>query len=150
MFHITHVTPKDIPDLQDMLQKLCAFHGDTCMRGLEDIQAQFIDGPLVGLIVRKSGQAIGFATLVTHWRPMNDGDSIDILHLYVKEHMRARGIGRRLIAAAQDHARAQSATRLTIGTSPDNPGAAAAYRAMGWDEITSQPGPRFQIRLGPA
>jgi GNAT superfamily N-acetyltransferase len=69
------------------------------------------------------------------------------LHLFVVDGLRGRGIGRNLIGAAQAHARATGAIRLTIGTSPDNPGAAQAYRAMGWDEITSTPGPRFQIGL---
>ena len=147
MMTINRVTPSDIPALRDMLYALCAYHGDTCTRGLENIHAQFIDGPLIGLIARKGVAAIGFATLVTHWRPMKDGDSIDILHLYVADGLRGQGIGRQLIAAAQSHARRFGATRLTIGTSPDNPGAAQAYRAMGWDEITAHPGPRFQIAL---
>ena len=147
MIEINQVTPKDIPELLDMISKLCAFHGDTCTRGLAETQTKFIDGPLVGLIARKGEQAVGYAALVTHWRPMNDGDSVDILHLYVTEEMRGRGVGRRLVAAAKVHAQAHGATRLTIGTAPDNPGAAAAYRAMGWAEITTLPGPRFQIAL---
>ncbi|MCG3268995.1 GNAT family N-acetyltransferase [Yoonia sp. I 8.24] len=147
MITITNVTPTDLPPLQDMICALCAHHGDTCVRGVADIHAQFIDGPLMGLIARENDMPVGFATLVTHWRPMNTGDSIDILHLFVVEGWCGQGIGRRLIAAAQSHARATGAIRLTIGTSPNNTSAAQAYRAMGWDEITATAGPRFQIRL---
>ncbi len=124
MITITNVTPTDIPDLRDMICALCAHHGDTYARGDADIHAQFIDGPLVGLIARKDDIPVGFATLVTHWRPMNASDSIDILHLFVVAGRRGQGIGRRLIAAAQSHARATGATRMTIGTAPNNTEAA--------------------------
>ncbi|MDO6589256.1 hypothetical protein DS901_03610 [Loktanella sp. D2R18] len=147
MITITNVTPTDIPDLRDMIYALCAHHGDTCARGDADVHAQFIDGPLIGLIARDGDRPVGFATLVTHWRPMNTGDSIDILHLFVIAGRRSQGIGRRLIAAAQSHAQATGAIRLTIGTAPNNASAAQAYRAMGWDEITATAGPRFQISL---
>ncbi|SFR34089.1 Acetyltransferase (GNAT) family protein [Yoonia tamlensis] len=142
---ITTVTPADVPALHKMLCALCAHHGDTCLRGVADIHAQFINGPLTGIIARKGGMPVGFATLATHWRPMQNGDSVDILHLFVQAQRRRQGIGRQLVAAAQTHARKTHAARLTIGTAPDNPQAAAAYRAMGWDEITTQPGPRFTI-----
>jgi GNAT superfamily N-acetyltransferase len=67
------------------------------------------------------------------------------LHLFVADGRRGQGIGRNLIGAAQAHARATGAIRLTIGTSPSNPSAAQTYRAMGWDEVTVSTGPRFQI-----
>ncbi|MEJ8561175.1 GNAT family N-acetyltransferase [Yoonia sp. GPGPB17] len=147
---ITQVTPKDIPDLLRMIQKLCAFHGDTCQMGLADTQAKFIGGPLTGLIARQDGRAIGYAVLEWHWRPMHNGDLFDIAHLFVAEQMRGKGVGKALLMACRTYAEAKGAHRLVIGTSPVNPGAAAAYRAMGLDEITTVPGPRFEITLGAA
>lgn len=145
MPEITQVTPKDVPNLLAMIRKLCAFHGDDCMMGLAETQAQFIDGPLLGLIARHGKRALGYAVLEPHWRPMHNGPMLDIAHLFVEEPERGRGIGKALIAAAKDHATQSGASRLTIGTSPVNPGAAAAYRAMGLAEIISIPGPRFEI-----
>ena len=150
MPQITQVTPTDIPDLLRMIQALCAFHGDTCQMGLADTQAKFIGGPLTGLIAHQDGQAVGYATLERHWRPMYKGDLLDIAHLFVIEPMRGKGIGTALIAACRTFANAQSACRLVIGTSPTNPGAAAAYRVMGLAELTTSPGPRFEIALGAA
>lgn len=147
MTDTTHVTPKDMPDLLGMIRKLCAFHGDTCVMGLAATQAQFIDGPLTGLIARRDGKAAGYAALEPHWRPMLHGDLLDIAHLFVEEPLRGRGIGKALIAAARTHAMLVGASRLVIGTSPDNPGAAAAYRAMGLAEISTAPGPRFEIPI---
>ncbi len=147
MVEISDVTPKDIPALLAMIRQLCAFHGDTCVMGLADTQAQFIDGPLTGFIAHQDGRPVGYAAIEPHWRPMHHGPLLDIAHLFVKEAMRGRGVAKALIKAAQAHARQAGACRLIIGTSPVNPGAAAAYRAMGLAEITAQPGPRFEIAM---
>ena len=147
MVQITQATPKDIPALLAMIRKLCAYHGDTCRLGLADAQAQLIEGPLVALMARLSHQTVGYAVLEPHWRPMDDGPLFDIAHLYVEEASRGRGVGAALIASARTQARDLGASRLVIGTSPVNPGAAAAYRAMGLTEITKAPGPRFEIAL---
>ena len=145
MITIRQATPKDIPDLLAMIHKLCAFHGDPCHMGLAEAQSRFIDGPLTALIARSAQQAVGYAVLEPHWRPMDRGDGLDIAHLYVTETRRGQGIGRQLIEAARSKAAERCASRLTIGTSPINPGAAAAYRAIGLEEITSTPGARFSI-----
>ncbi len=147
MITITPATARDVPDLLSMIRKLCAFHGDPCHMGLADTQTRLIDGPLTTLIARASAAAAGYAVLEPRWRPMNTGDLLDIAHLFVEEPLRGRGIGKALIKAARDHASQAAACHLTIGTAPDNPSAAAAYRAMGFEEITSQPGPRFSIPL---
>ncbi len=147
MHTIAEVTPKDIPDLLQMIQKLCALHGDHCCMGLAETQTQFIEGPLAALIARNDRDPVGYAVLERHWRPMHTGDLYDIAHLFIEEPMRGKGVGKALIAACKSFATAQGACRLVIGTSPVNPGAAAAYRAMGLEEITTSPGPRFEIAL---
>lgn len=147
--HITQVTPKDLPDLIVMIRKLCAFHGDACHIGLADAQQRFIDGPLIALIARSiAGDPLGYAVMERHWRPMNTADGFDIAHLFVEEARRSQGIGRALIEAARAQAIALNASRLTIGTSPLNPAAAAAYRSMGLSEVTGRTGARFQVDLG--
>ena len=149
MLTIAKATPKDIAQLRDMIRKLCAFHGDPCHLGLEEAQVRFINGPLLALIAHQDGLSVGYAVLQTHWRPAAHGDSLDVAHLFVEEAMRGRGIGRQLIKAAIGIAHDHHASRLTIGTSPNNPSAAAAYRAMGLDEITKPQGARFSIPLSP-
>ncbi|PJI85042.1 ribosomal protein S18 acetylase RimI-like enzyme [Yoonia maricola] len=147
MLDISTVTPKDIPALLRMIRKLCTFHGDSCQMGLADTQAQFIDGPLVAFLARQKGQPVGYAVVERHWRPMYAGDLYDIAHLFVEEPARGRGIGKALVAKCRSFASAQGACRLVIGTSPVNPGAVAAYRAMGLEEIEATSGPRFMIAL---
>lgn len=147
MTNIAKATPKDITDLMEMIRKLCAFHDDPCHLGMAQAQAQLIDGPLVCFIAHANRMRVGYAVLEPHWQPMRVGPCFDIAHLFVSEAYRGHGIGRALIAAAKDHANALGAARLTIGTSPDNPSAAAAYRAMSLHELTNQSGPRFSVPL---
>ena len=90
---------------------------------------------------------MGYAVIEPHWRPMRHGDLLDIAHLFVEEPQRGCGIGKSLIGQTQDYARQVHADKLVIGTSPANPNAARAYSAMGFAEITMQPGPRFEIPL---
>ena len=145
MLKVTDVTPKDVPDLLEMIKALCAYHGDTCQMGLAETQDRFTNGCLIGLIAYIDEKAVGYAVVEPHWRPMHHGDLWDIAHLYVTEPMRGRGVGRALIDAVKSKAAQEGTYKLVIGTSPDNPGAAAAYRAMGHAEIKQMPGPRFEI-----
>ena len=145
---LTPASRRHVPALHRMIGQLCAFHGDTCQMGLAEVQARLIGSDqLRCLIAEQDGAALGYAITERHWRPMDHGDGWDICHLFVREGHRNCGIGRALIAQIRQDAQAQGISRLTIGTAPHNPGAAAAYRAMGLEEMTGPAGPRFHIAI---
>ena len=145
--HITPARPRHLAAIHRMIRALSAHHGDTATITLEALQhALFDSGHASAFIACDAGGPLGYAGL-THMTVLHTGETrIDIHHLYVEAPHRARGVGRALVAAARDHAITLGATRLTIGTDPDNFGAQAAYRAMGLEEITGA-GPRFRIPL---
>ena len=146
---ITHARPRDLRDILKLIRALSAFHGDTAAITLEELQALFFDGgPATALLAHDGRTPVGYAGLLPHVRLHSAQRSLDIQHLYVVETHRGRGIGRALIEAARDVAATQGCFRLTIGTDPANLAAQAAYRAMGWEEITGA-GPRFQWPLAP-
>lgn len=144
---ITQATPNDIPDVTRMIRALCVFHGDPCPLGLAEAQAVLIGGSRIALVAHRAGRRIGYAVMEPRWKPMRGGWAYDITQLFVVETERGKGTGRALIEASRDTARQRGAVGLTIGTAPDNPGAAAAYRAMGLTERTGPPGMRFDIAL---
>ena len=72
---------------------------------------------------------------------------VDINHMYVAEPMRGRGLGRQLLDASADVARALGCTYMFIGTAPDNTAAQDAYLACGF-ERWADAGPRFRRAIG--
>lgn len=139
--------PAHLPDILRMVQALSAFHGDTAQATLETLQTTlFNPDRATAFVAQIDGKLVGYAGL-TFTPILHEGSvRIDIHHLYVAESYRSRGVGKALIAAARDFAQETGASRLTIGTDPENTGAHAAYRAMGLTEITGA-GPRFRVPL---
>ncbi len=148
MTTITPARPADLPEILRMVRALSAFHGDTAKVTLEQLQSFFFDtgAPASALLAWDGDTVIGYAGLLPHLRLHSGGKTLDVQHLYIVETHRGRGVGRALIAAARELADKTGCFRLTIGTDPDNTAAQAAYRAMGWDDITGA-GPRFQMLL---
>lgn len=60
-------------------------------------------------------------------------DSCNIHDVYVAEPARGRGIARRLMHAAEDHARALGCGRMTLEVNTDNHPALTLYRSLGYD-----------------
>lgn len=137
--------PRDLPDIHRMIQALSAFHGDVAEVSLSALQDIFFDRPVATALIARTGETpVGYAGLVPHTRLHSGARTLDIQHLFVADIHRGRGIGRKLIDKARIFAKRDGFFRLTIGTSPTNLAAQAAYRAIGFDEITGA-GPRFQM-----
>ncbi len=67
----------------------------------------------------------GFSTFAA--RPL-----LNVHDLAVLPELRGRGIGRALLAAAEEHARARGCVKLTLEVLEDNVGAQRLYRAQGF------------------
>lgn len=131
-----------------MITRLSAFHAETAIITRERLTTQlFGSGPAAYAFVAWDGAtAVGYAALTSHIRIHSDQPRFDIQHLFVEEKARNQGIGRALIVAARDFARAKSSEGLTINCAPSNTAAAAAYRAMGLEQITGRH-PRFWVSV---
>lgn len=65
----------------------------------------------------------------------SEGDACEIKRLYVREDVRRRGVGRALVRAAIDQARAMGYREMRLTTLPDEmPGVQAMYRALGFED----------------
>jgi len=103
--------------------------------------AQFFAGqarePLAVLLAEdESGRAVGFAELSI--RPSAEGcwsDHVAYLEgWFVAPEVRHQGIGRSLMAAAEEWGRAQGCPEFASDTEADNERSAAAHRALGFEE----------------
>lgn len=67
-------------------------------------------------------------------------DSCNIHDLYLVEDARRHGLGRRMMNACADHARAMGCGKLTLEVNTDNAPARALYRSLGFD-VPEETGP---------
>ena len=141
-----------VPEIHRMLVALAAHHGDTATIAPARLAQLLLEGREVGILVAllpdsPARHPVGYALVTRRTEVISGGIRQDITHLYVQPPFRGMGLGRALIAAAQEQATAEGALDLTIGTHPENKGAAATYRHMGLTERPAS-GPRFAIPVG--
>jgi ribosomal protein S18 acetylase RimI-like enzyme len=129
------VRDPDLADLVPLLGDYCDFYnaypGEARLRALaEHLIAHPGEG--VQLIARADdGAALGFATVYWTWQTLVAA-RLGILHdLYVRPGRRGAGVGRALIEACREHARARGAVALEWDTAPDNTRAQALYDTTG-------------------
>ena len=92
---------------------------------------------MVALVAESGGQLLGFAEVSI--RPYAEGcrtDRVGYLEgWYVVPEARGRGVGRRLVSAAETWARDQGCTEFASDTEADNHASAAAHRALGFTDV---------------
>jgi putative acetyltransferase len=99
-----------------------------------------LSGPTVTfLVARCDGVIAGFGALALRGGAGNGGGGGEpaygeVKRMYVSPAMRGMGLGRRLVEALQDVARAQNLTTLRLETGNLQPEALGLYRAMGFQE----------------
>lgn len=111
-----------------------AEHGEEMARFF---RGQGSDPLAVLLAEDPSGRAVGLAELSI--RPHAEGCHSDrVAYLegwFVVPDARGRGVGRALVAAAEQWGRSQGCREFASDTPADNAGGAAAHRALGFSEV---------------
>jgi GNAT superfamily N-acetyltransferase len=133
---IRAATPADLPELVAMVQALAAHHGDTSQIS-EAALARDLFAPqpwLQALVAEGSKRLIGYAALTQLTRLQYGQRGFDIHHLFVVADHRGRGLGKALITAILDHARAQGCSYITVSALEGNLPARAFYAAQGFQD----------------
>jgi GNAT superfamily N-acetyltransferase len=89
------------------------------------------------LIAELGGELVGTVQLVMA-EPDNQPHRADVAKMLVHRRVRRRGIGRALMQAAEDLARAKGKTLLVLDTASDE--AERLYRGMDWTVVGRVPG----------
>jgi GNAT superfamily N-acetyltransferase/catechol 2,3-dioxygenase-like lactoylglutathione lyase family enzyme len=147
---IRPATPADLPALAGMIAALAAVHGDDSRTSAQSLLVDVFGAhPWAHILIAQDagGQPIGYAALVPAYQAQFARRSVDLHHLYVEPTGRAQGVGRALVAACVEWARARGAERLTVGAHPSNKQAQRYYRALGFADLPSG-GMRFVMDLG--
>lgn len=144
---IRPIEPRDLAEIHALIGQLARHHGDEPRISLDRLRQQILTEQRARVLVAEgAGVLAGYALILPRPNLVTGGAGWDINHLFVRAPLRGQGIGRALIVAAAALARQEGAEFLFIGTQAANPGAQAAYRAMGLPQLPA-PGPRFQVAL---
>ncbi|MFF5790733.1 GNAT family N-acetyltransferase [Paeniglutamicibacter sp. NPDC012692] len=87
-----------------------------------------------------NGDVVGFTQLYPTFCSVEASPIFVLYDLYVSPASRQLGVGRSLLAAAEEYARANGASRLDLSTAKSNVKAQSVYESLGWvrDELFLQ------------
>lgn len=145
---IRDVSEADLPGLAAMVAALAADHGEVSQLGIAAL-ARDVLGPqpwLSVLVAEGVAGLLGYAALCPRAQLQLGLRGMDLHHLYVAPVARGKGLGRRLIAAAAERARARGCGFLTVATASGNWHAQTVYRACGFEPVP-QGGGHFRMAL---
>jgi GNAT superfamily N-acetyltransferase len=133
---IARITSRDLPEALPMIaayQRFYEVDPDDRRNAafFERFAVSDAEGVLLGARATSSGPLLGFACL--HWRldTVAASEVVCLHDLYVAADARGTGVGRALLEAAADVARARRADALVWSTAPDNAVAQRLYDATG-------------------
>ncbi len=124
----------DARALAAMVNELNVFEGkpgDVYSEDLVKAQA-FGATPLFSILVAEAdGEVVGYAFFHDSYNPEIAGPEVWLHDVFVREHARSRGVGRRLMAAVARATLARGATTLSWGVLSSNRRARAFYAGLG-------------------
>lgn len=129
----------DLIAVADMAAHVRVKHGEQAYR-------VFAADPASALWIAEltgTGAPVGYAVLTTADLPIATGpDDVELRRIYILSKWHGGGLGRQLIEAVFEQARAWGKRRLLIGVYSGNHGAIGFYRRMGAEQIGTR---RFQV-----
>lgn len=137
MITLAAARPEDAEALADLMDELEQFYGgtpdDLLEAKLEQIEeALFGERPAAEAVLAWDGdKLVGFASYSFHWPAEGFTTSLYLKELYVAQSSRRTGIGKRLMTALEEIARARRCSRFEWGTDTGNETAQRFYASLG-------------------
>jgi GNAT superfamily N-acetyltransferase len=127
----------DAPAAVGLMAQLAEFSHGQVDAGVEDRLRAMLELPTHAIFVAEDEreQVIGLLTISQRWTLWHTGPCALIEELVVDEGVRGQGVGRALIQAAIDWAKAQRCSEVEVSTEADNLKAQAFYRRLGFESV---------------
>ena len=116
--------------------------GDSMRASVERIHAAG-DGEY--LLAARGGEAEGVCQLRYRWSVWTDAVDCWLEDLFVRDEARGAGLGRALVDAAFERARARGCRRIELDTNADNAAALRLYEASGFSREPKGPSPSLLL-----
>ena len=123
---------------EPLWQDYLAFYKTTIPDDVTDTTfARFFDDaePMHALVAERDGEIVGIVHYIFHRSTWTKGPYCYLQDLFTAEHARGGGVGRKLIEAVYERAKAQGASRVYWLTQEDNATARGLY-----DKLAERPG----------
>jgi GNAT superfamily N-acetyltransferase len=127
---IRPLAPEDRAQWEPLWQGYLAFYKAGVPDEVTDITfARFFDHaePMHALVAERDGEIVGMVHYIFHCSTWTKGPYCYLQDLFVREDVRGGGVGRELIEAVYERAKAQGASRVYWLTQEDNATARALY-----------------------
>jgi GNAT superfamily N-acetyltransferase len=145
---IRKAEPRDLPQLCAMIAGLAAHHGDTSSVTEADLGRDlFGPAPWLHIMVDEDSDLRGYSALTQLARLQYGQRGMDLHHLYVCAEHRSAGLGKALLQASVEFARAAGCSYLTVSALADDAAAQAFYLKQGFS-LAPVSGVRFAFDLG--
>jgi ribosomal protein S18 acetylase RimI-like enzyme len=135
---IRRLAADDLPVVQGLLAQLAeAAHADTYQPArMAELLLEMETLPQVylNLVCEIDGMVRGFLSVVFYRTLFHAGGTALINELVVDRSCRGRGLGRALVQAAVEAARARGMDEIEVGTENENLAAQSFYHRVGFDE----------------
>jgi ribosomal protein S18 acetylase RimI-like enzyme len=124
----------DLDDIAHLFDAYRQFYGQTpdASAARAFIRDRFERGESTILVAGDGPSILGFAQLYPTFCSVAAAPIWVLYDLFVDPRARRRGVGRALLRAAPEHARAHGAVRLELATARGNAAAQALYESEGW------------------
>jgi ribosomal protein S18 acetylase RimI-like enzyme len=134
---IRPASPNDAPAAVGLMAQLAEFSHGQVDAGVEERFRAMLELPTHAIFVAEDEreQVIGLLSISQRWTLWHTGPCALIEELVVNEGARGQGVGRALIQAAIDWARAQGCSEIEVSTEADNLKAQAFYQRLGFDSV---------------
>jgi len=136
--------PEDAEQLAGLMDELEQFYGGTPTEALDEKVAQisealFGERPAAEAMLAWDGDKLaGFASYSFHWPAAGFTTSLFLKELYVAQAYRRAGIGKQLMTALEEIARARRCSRFEWGTDTENEAAQGFYASLGASPSTGK------------
>lgn len=137
--HIDRATLADLDQLAPLFDAYRQFYKQPAdLPGARAFLAERLehDESVIFLARSDDREPLGFTQLYPSFTSIGMKRIFVLNDLFVAPAGRCKGIGKLLLQAAADHARAQGAARLALSTAIDNHTAQSLYEANGWQRDT--------------
>jgi ribosomal protein S18 acetylase RimI-like enzyme len=125
----------DLDLLAELFNDYRRFYGraDNLAKARQFIRARLEEGSSTLFIAKDpQGMALGFVQLYPGFCSVRAEPMLLLSDVFVTQHARCVGIGRKLLEAAKDHARRQGVSCMTLQTHKSNVRAQALYQSLGF------------------